>query len=75
MVKVFQNGPGSFLNLIERKNYIDIGFDGVFYIDGQNTGVAMEKLCFAFETVKPVCIMQIEFGDVSHNKASLLFAI
>lgn len=75
MVKVFQDGRGSFLNLIAGENHIDARFNGVLYLDYQCTGVTVEIWGFAFKTVKPVGVLQIQFGDAFHYKISVLFFI
>ena len=73
VVKVFQNRPGGLLNLIAGENHVDAGLDGIFHLDGQHAGVAVEILGFPFESIKPVSVLQIQCGNASHRKTSLLF--
>ena len=72
MIKVFQDIPCCFLNFIAGKNHVDACIDRVLYFNGQNTGVAVQILCFSFKSVKPVCILQIQFCDASHSYSPFL---
>ena len=57
MIKVFQNFPCRFLNLIAGKNHVNAGFDGIFNLDGQDARMPVQILRFTLKTVKPVCVL------------------
>ena len=57
MIKVFQNFPCRFLNLIAGENHVNAGFDGIFNLDGQDARMPVQILRFTLKTVKPVCVL------------------
>ena len=73
MVKVFQNLPGSLLDLVAGKDHVHTGLDGIFDFDGQDTCVAMQILGLSLEPVKSVRILQIQCCDASHIHNSFQF--
>ena len=57
MVEVLQYIPSYLLNLVAGINHVHSFIHGVFYLDGEYTGVAVQVLCFALEAVKTVGIL------------------
>ena len=72
MIKVLQNLPGGFLNFVAGKNHIYPCIDAALYLNGKDTGVAVQILGFAFKSIKAVCILQVKLCDASHSKFSFV---
>ena len=59
MVKVLQHFPCGLLDFVTGKNHIDTGLHSVLDLDGQKTGMTMKVLCFTFESIETVCVLQV----------------
>ena len=66
MVKIFQHVPGDFLYFIAWIDHVHTCVDGVFDFDRKPSGVSVKILCFAFEVVKAVGVLDVECGDTAH---------
>ena len=71
MVEILQDFPSGFLDLVAGEYHVDAGLDGVFHLDGENAGMAVEILGLALEAVKAMGVLQIQGCDTSHRKTSL----
>ena len=72
VVEIFQNFPGGLLDLVAGKYHVDARIDRAFYFDGENSGVSVKILGFAFEAVKTVGVLQIKCCDASHGFISFI---
>ena len=61
------------MDLVAREDHVDALVHGVLDLDGQNARMAVQILRLAPESVKPVCILQFEFGNASHVNTSVNF--
>lgn len=66
VVKVLQNRPSSFLNLITGENHVDTRFNRILDFDCQYTGMAVQILRLSLEAIETVSILNVKTGDTSH---------
>lgn len=57
VVKILQNIPGNFLNLVARVNHVNTWIYAILNLDGEDTGMSVKILCFALESIEPVGVL------------------
>ena len=67
MVKVLQQAPCHFLNLVAGINHVDSFVNTVLYLNREDTGMPVQVLCFPLKTVETVGILQIKCCDTTHS--------
>ena len=66
VVKIFEHIPSRLLNFVTRENHIHPGFYAILHLDCKNTGVSVQILGLASESVKSVRILQLKPCYASH---------
>ena len=72
MIKILQNFPHCFFDLVAGKHHVYALVDRVFNFNCQDTRMAVKILSFPLKTVKPVRILQVERRKTSHSFTSLI---